>query len=303
MRSLLEAAAPVLCAQYSLITRPQFLELAGSDVGLRRLLRSGVWETVDRSLYGPSGVAMTWRRQLMVALLLAPSGSLISHRASAALQDVSGLFEPTPEITIPRGKKLRRPWLVTHESLDLHLADRVCVDGIATTGPRRLAVDLGGTMSFARFKHSVREIRHGHGVTSPQLLHTYLQHKCQGRTGGGALRDWLDRYFSVGGVSESGIELVVLDAILDCGLPAPVRQHWVHVCGYRYRLDLAYPDRRIAIEVDGSQHEDVDVAEDDAVRTERLERSGWLVLRVRSKHLATDLGDVLVRLHRLLAPT
>ncbi len=303
MIPLIEAAAPVLRAQHALILRRQAIRLVNSEACVRHLLRTGVWETVDRGLYGPTGVPSTWRRMLMAAILLAPEGSLVSHRAAAFLHGVGGLDQPMPEITIPRSSKLRRPWLVTHESLDLHLADRVELDGIPATGLRRLAVDLGGTVSFPRYKHTIREIRHGRGVSSPELLHTYLRHKCQGRTGGAALRDWLDRYFSVAGVSESGIELLVLDAILDAGLPAPVRQHWVDVSGHRYRLDLAYPGLRIAVEVDGRKHEDTDVRASDTQRTARLEAEGWRVIRVRAGRLASDLPLALARLREALAVT
>lgn len=296
MYPLIQAAAPVLRAQHSLITRRQAIALLDSEACVRHLLRTGVWEMVDRGLYGPAGVAMTWRRRLMAATLLAPDGSLISHRASGALHEVGGLGEPTPEISIPRGSNFRRPWCITHESGDLHLADRVTIDGIATTGLRRLAMDLGGVVTFPRFKQTIREIRHGHGVTSPELLHTYLRHKRQGRTGGAALRDWLDRYFSVEGTSESGAEFVVLDAVLDAGLPAPIRQHVVTVDGHRYRLDLAWAERLVALEVDGSQHDDVDIAENDELRTDRLEAAGWTIERVRAKRLATDLPPVLRRL-------
>lgn len=300
MYPLIELAAPLLRAQHSLITRRQSIRLGNSEAAVRHLIRTGVWEIVDRGLYGPTGVAMSWRRQLMAAILLAPDGSLISHRASAALRPVGGLVEPMPEISIPRGSFFRRPWCITHESSDLHLAERITIDGIPTTGLRRLAVDLGGVVGAARFHQTIRELRHGHGVTSDQLLHSYLRHKRQGRTGSGALRDWLDRYFTIEGVSESGAELVVLDAILDAGLPAPVRQHRPAIRGRNYRLDLAYPARLIAIEVDGSQHDDVDIAAADAQRAEHLRAAGWRIIRVRAKHLATDLPGALRELRTLL---
>lgn len=300
MRSLIELAVPVLRAQHSLITRRHLLALGATPAVLDHVVRRGIWEGVDRGVYGPAGVAMTWRRQLMLATLLAPPGSLISHRACAALNGLGGLHDPMPEITIPRGRTLRRRWLITHESCDLALARCVLVDGIPTTDLHRLAVDLGAVVSFPRFTQTVRELRHGRGVESRDLLRTYLRHKRQGRNGGGALRDWLDRYLAIGGHSESGAELVVLDAILDAGLPVPVRQHWVAVCGCRYRLDLAYPALLVAIEVDGSQHDDVDVSAHDRLRTARLEQAGWTVLRVRARHLATDLPGLLRQLRSVV---
>lgn len=303
MIPLVELAAPTLETQHALITRRQALDLAESRHCVDRLVSRGFWEAIDRGLYGPVGVPMTWRRRLMAAVLLAPPRSLISHRSGAALLDVAGLDEPFVEISIPRGLTFRRPWIITHESTDLHLADIVEIDGLPVTGPCRLAMDLGAVISPARLNHTIRELRHGHGVDSDALLRTYLRHKRQGRTGGGALRDWLDRYYGIVGTPESGAELVVLDAILDAGLPAPVAQHWVEVDGHRYRLDLAYPGLRIAIEVDGIQHEDGDIEFADETRTARLKKAGWTVLRVRARHLATDLPGFLLGLRRELSLT
>lgn len=297
---LLDLAAPTLRRQHSLITRRQAVRLGNSEAAVRHLLHRGIWVPVDRGLYGPAGVPMTWRRSLMAAALLAPDGSLISHRAGAALRGVGGLVDPTPELSIPRGATFRRPWLTTHESTDLDLASPDLVDDIPTTGLRRLAVDLGGVVSFERYKHTVREMRHGHGVTSEELLRTYLRHKRRGRNGCGALRDWLDRYFDVSGTSESGIELVVLDEILDAGFPAPVAQHWVATADGSFRLDLAYPSHRIAIEIDGVQHEDRDVTVNDQRRTALLRSLGWTVIRIRARHLASDLPGALRHLREAL---
>ena len=299
MRALLDLVRPTLELQHSLITREQSLACGLSVAQIERLVRLGVWDRVDRRLYGPAGVPNSWRRRLMGAVLCAPEGAAASHRAAAALRGVGGPLDPPVEISVPRGSRFRRPDVIAHESGDLGLARITVVDGIPTTDLRRVAMDLGAVVSFERFKHTIREIRHRHGVTSEQLLGTYLAHKRQGRNGGGALRDWLDRYFGVGGVSESGIELIALDALLDAGFPPPRRQFWVTTPVGRFRLDLAYPEQRICIEIDGRQHDDVDIAAYDAARTEALEGEGWVVLRVRSGHLASDLARVVSELRRL----
>ena len=299
MPTLLEYARSILEAQHGLITRSQALAGGHSAKQLHRLLRAGVWEVIDSGLYGPTGVPMTWIRRLCGVLLLAPEGSLASHRSCAALFRVGGIDDPPIEITIPRNTTFRREGVIVHESTDLWLARPVVVDGIPSTDLRRLAMDLGAVVSEGRMKHTIREIRHGHGVTSEQLLHTYLQHKRQGRNGGGALRDWLDRYFDLDGVPESGLELVVLDALLDSGLPAPVSQYWVTTPSGTFRLDFAYVDHLVCMEVDGSQHDDEDIAVSDAERTLALEGLGWTVLRIRSKHLASDLLRVIRTLRRL----
>lgn len=285
----LERAAAVMVGQQGLITSGQALSVGINRERCRDLVRRDVWERADRGLYGPCGVPWTWRRRLMAGLLLAPEGSLGSHRCAAALLAVGGIDEPEPEVTIPRGTNLRRSWITVHESTDLHLADRRRIDGIPVTGPRRLAVDLGAVVSRSRYRHTVRELRFVHGVTAEDLLRTYLRHKRSGRNGGGALRDWLDRYYAVEGVPESGLEQVVLDALIDANLPTPVAQLWVEANGSRYRLDLAITALRVAIEVDGSQHADRSHRAADAERDAALQALGWTVIRIRAAHLASDL--------------
>src|SRR5690606_32502003 len=81
---------------------------------------------------------------------------------------------------------------------------------------------------------------------------------------------------------ESVGEAALLRALRDAGLPHPTPQHWVVVGGERHRIDLAYPDERIALEYDGEEaHAGVQATLDDAARTERLRAAGWTVHRVR----------------------
>lgn len=289
MSDELAAAVRILARQQSLITTAQAEGVGVNRKRCQRLVDRGVWERLETGVFGPAGVALTWKRRLMVALLLAPSGSLASHRCAAALLEVGGIVAPRPEITIPRGTTLRRPWLTVHESTDLALADRRQVDGIPVTGPKRLAMDLGCVVSPDRYRDVLRGLRSRHGVRFEALLRTYLRHKRSGRNGGAALRDWLDRYADVGGIPESGLEQLALDAFLDAGL-SPVSQLWVEVAGSpRYRLDLAFPQLMIAVEVNGSQHDERPAQAADAARTAVLEALGWTVLVVRSKTFASDL--------------
>lgn len=289
----LAAAARILARQQSAITTRQAETVGIGRERCQSLVRQGLWVHLDHGVYGPAGVPLTWQRRLMVALLLASDGALASHRSAAALLGVGGLASPQPEITIPRGATLRRPWLIVHESTDLELADRCRIDGISATGPRRLAMDLGSVVSPKRYRQTIRELRSQHDVDFHSLLRTYLRHKRQGRNGGGALRDWLDRYVDIGGVPESGLELQALDAFLDAGL-RPVAQLWVEVdADTRYRIDLAFPDRMIAVEIDGAHHEEKPTKAGDRRRDAALESLGWTVIHVRSSSFVTDLARAL----------
>jgi hypothetical protein len=77
---------------------------------------------------------------------------------------------------------------------------------------------------------------------------------------------------------ESRLRLLVIRA----GFPAPVLQHEIlNLTGsVLYRLDLAWPALRIALEYDGHEaHENRE--SEDAERDRRMAARGWLVIRAR----------------------
>jgi very-short-patch-repair endonuclease len=73
-------------------------------------------------------------------------------------------------------------------------------------------------------------------------------------------------------------------AILDDGLPAPEPQFWViHQGREIFRLDLAYPKSKVAVEYDGVEFHDDDPErrEADEKRRAWLREHGWIVIVVR----------------------
>jgi very-short-patch-repair endonuclease len=76
-------------------------------------------------------------------------------------------------------------------------------------------------------------------------------------------------------LSESPMETRIRLALERGGLPRPVLQHPVGP----YRLDLAYPDRMLAMEYDGREHLTPERARHDLARQAFLTRAGWEVLR------------------------
>jgi hypothetical protein len=56
-----------------------------------------------------------------------------------------------------------------------------------------------------------------------------------------------------------------------------------------YKIDIALPEKKIAIEVDGRSHCSLKVKEADKRKTELLEQLGWKVLRFWNKEVMSDL--------------
>lgn len=106
----------------------------------------------------------------------------------------------------------------------------------------------------------------------------------------------------VRGVAESQRESWTRLAIVDHGLPEPVAQFWVAEHGSPvFRLDLAYPRARIAIEYDGEEWHSSDRDRDrDLRRRAWLEERGWTVVVLTKQSFADDSAAWLHDLSALL---
>jgi very-short-patch-repair endonuclease len=78
-----------------------------------------------------------------------------------------------------------------------------------------------------------------------------------------------------------------------------IRAHRLMGLGFRrqfpiggYIVDFACPDKRLIVEVDGSQHAEGTVSVADAARSETLRRDGWTILRFWNGDVLHDIDNV-----------
>jgi len=83
----------------------------------------------------------------------------------------------------------------------------------------------------------------------------------------------------------------------DHGLPPPVLQHWVAVDGVpTYRLDLAYPHAKVAVEHNGEEfHSSSADREADRIRLEWLRAHGWTVIVLTKDDFTPEAIDRWIR--------
>jgi hypothetical protein len=282
--------APTFASQQALITRRQVLAAGGSTSAIDRRVASERWERAERAVFALVGVPWSWRRDL-AAVVLSVTNAVASHRAAASLLGAHWDDRATPpiEFCVPDRASPTRTFdrtrarspeldIVVHENLDLGRVPSRLVDGIPTTSPLRLAVDLGSVVPFDQYRRAVAQLRRHHGIAWVDLDRVYRRHSIQGRNGCGALRDLLDRHFETEGAHDEVIEARCADLLVDAGLPEPVHQHQVRrPDGTVARFDLAYPEWRIAIETDGMIHGEEEVRQRDNHRRNDVQLLGWRV--------------------------
>ena len=102
--------------------------------------------------------------------------------------------------------------------------------------------------------------------------------------------------------AESDLETEMLQLIRRFGLPEPVRQHEVVVASRRFRIDLAYPELKIAIEVDGYEpHFGAHATDHDATRDGLLQLENWLTQHFTRRHIRHEAPESAARLREAIA--
>jgi very-short-patch-repair endonuclease len=78
-----------------------------------------------------------------------------------------------------------------------------------------------------------------------------------------------------------------------------LRAHRLMGLGFRrqlpiagYIVDFACPQKKLIVEVDGSQHAEAGRADADESRTNRLQQDGWMVLRFWNDDVIRDIDNV-----------
>jgi hypothetical protein len=176
--------------------------------------------------------------------------------------------------------------VLIHRSFDLVRRDVVRMQGIRTTSATRTLIDLGGVVSAATLEAALERALHMRLTSFDRLVRRFFEVARKGRTGVGPLRALLVDRDPTLAPAESDLETLLLRILRDHGLPTPVRQHVVEVGGTVFRLDVAYPDRRIFLEGDGfGIHTMRDVFERDRDRQNLLVNAQWLPLRFTWRQL------------------
>lgn len=288
MSTLDDLLLPVFLRQHGLVSAADVAAAGGRDHHIRSRLAAGRWATADHGVYRLMGVPTSARTRLLAPILSAGGLTMASHHAAAALHDVPGFGLGAPELSVPRGLNVRRTGMRVHTSTDLERCTRMVLDGIPTTDLARTILDLDRTVGDRRLLRAIEWARRQGRTDWTTLLTTLAHHARRGRPGVRRLRRVLAANAHRDEVTDSNLELFALVLIREHGLPEPVLHHRVFDRGrFVAEVDLAYPELKIAIELDGAVHLEHEVHERDLPRQNDLVLAGWTVLRFTWSRMQT----------------
>lgn len=277
-----DRVAEVAARQDGLVTSAQAMASGTSRASFRRELQFGRLVRVRHRVYRVAGQAVSPLHEVRAVALAAPS-VVASHQTAAALWRL--MSAPTPlhfTISPPGRAKLARVTLHRSPVDD----DRTAVDGIPCTSPARTIVDLATVLSPVWVERLL------HDAVMRGLCQYDQVSEVERRRRSQTVRSMLD-----GGVGSTPLEFRWYRLLRDAGVPEPVQQHQVVVDGSVYVLDFAWPEERVALEVDGFVAHRTRAAFDrDRAKVVALKSAGWEVVAVSAKTRPEPVVSLLCRL-------
>jgi very-short-patch-repair endonuclease len=286
--------------QYGVFTTQQALEAGLTRPQLKRRVLLGNVVAVDYGVYRSATTPSSWNQRLIAACLAGPA--VASHRSAANLWALPGETKELVEVTALRHRRRHSSDVVWHESRYLSPRDVTSVDGIPVTRPVRTFVDLGVVLDPDALEEAFHE-----GVRRNLLDVEAVWRRCEElgehRRGAGNVRAVLLRQAAEQRPHESVLETKFAHLVRRAGLPRPASQYEVSTRGqFVARVDFAYPDSRLAIEIDGDRwHSGRTARQRDNTRQNRLVAAGWVPLRFSWSDINDRSAFVVEQLRAALA--
>ena len=272
--------------QAGVVTLRQAVELGTSRQTVQRRAQEGAWERLHPGVYLVGGHRFTDEVRVRAAWLWASSScredaAAVSGPAAAYWH---GLLERAPaeiELTVPHSRKPRaQPGLVIRRR-DLHHVDLVGRRHVWLTAvPLTILETAVALPDGSSFLDRALQ-RH---VRFPTAYRAFCRN--MGRTGSSAAGRLL---VAAADRADSAAERLLVRILRDAGITG-----WVlgHPFG-PWRIDLAFPREKVAVEVDGwAWHVDVERFANDRRKQNALVRAGWDPLRFTWHDLDGRPGEV-----------
>jgi very-short-patch-repair endonuclease len=299
----LPACARIAAHQYGVISQPQARAAGLSKHAVSRLVVAGSWIKVRPAVYAlwtPSTEADLWRHRLMAAALWLGEGSAVSHRASAVLCRLDGIASAPLELSTTRACRPSGPGLIVHRVQSLAASEVEWREGFPITRVPRTIIDLASVVDSIAVELAL-ECALRAGLLTIEQLQLAFDGTAQNHRGRRTIGHLLDKH--PGRPTESALETMVWQLIAGSDLSMPIRQHEVRDTNGRLigRVDLAYVEARLAIEVDGyAYHSSSRDFRHDRARQNQLAGLGWTLYRVtwqdvrrRGPQVLKEIGDLL----------
>lgn len=256
--------------QHGAFTTAQSVEAGGDRGWLARAERDRRIGRLFRGAYGVIGMLDDWT--VAAAGQLVQPRAVLGYSAGAKLHGYDGVEAVRSELLVPPGARLRG--LATRHVADLVVPEIVVVDGLRVTDEIRTLIDYAAIVDDDTLERAMESLFRRSPGARALLVDRARSLARSGKSGPQrVLRVEANMPLTP---TESDLETVYWQVLRTYDIELPVRQFQVG----RYRLDNAYPDDKVFVELDGyASHSSREAFVRDRHRQNELVTQGWVPLR------------------------
>lgn len=294
----------VATGQLGLLSRRQAKGVGVSNAQLRSRVSSGSLLQVGTDTFRLPGAPTDAHAELL-ALMLDIGGEVwASGPTAAALHGFDGFRLKAPfDVTILRGRDVKRVGHRIHTTSSLDLIDRAAVDGVPVLSGARTLIDLARTESRERltvaFDSGLRDGRFNESLVHRRIVAL----RSKGRFGIPRLLDAIEGAEVIRG-AHSWLEREYLRLVAAAGLPVPLTQQVLTRAGDKLvRVDFRFTNTPVIVEVLGYRsHRSKAQLRRDADRMNALLADGLQPYQFSYEHIVETPESVAATTRSALTP-
>lgn len=275
--------------QHGIVSRAQILESGVSRRVIDRRIASGEWDRVLPSTYKVRHDADRWRQRLWGAALWLGPRAVVSHRAALALHRLGPAQGAPLEFSLPHAQHVKDTRGCILHRCHVEDSDMIKIEGLRVTNLTKTLIDAAAVVDQRTIGSLLDTAVCKRNFDLHRLVEWLDNRANHGRDGVGAMRAALERWGVGSPATESHLERDFLRFLRSYGFVEPQKQVWIREGEFAARVDFAYPDLNLVIEVDGFEHHGGRGPFDkDHERSNEIVALGHQVLHVTKAHMTNE---------------
>jgi very-short-patch-repair endonuclease len=282
------AVRSIARGQDGIVAREQLLAAGVSGSAIHRALHAGRLHAIHRGIYATvAPELLTEEGHLLAALLAAGDGALLSHGTAAWRWRIIAAPPSVIELAVPRTR--RAPAGVNlFESGHLRPGDSTHNARFPTTTVPRTLLDLATRYDRRALLRALAEAEFQHDLRPGDVERTLRR----GHPGSANLRAALREHAPGHGEMKSRLERRFRELLIRHGIELPERNQPVGP----WTVDCLWRERRVAVELDGRQHQRPHQADADDDRDLWLRRHRYVARRYGKRQIEQQPDEVIADL-------
>ncbi|MEV0701405.1 DUF559 domain-containing protein [Saccharopolyspora sp. NPDC050389] len=259
---------------------PLFTRADAISYGLKDRELRAKFRKVIHGIYTISEADVTHELRCRAAAMTLPADAIISGRSAATLLGVplAGPNDPV-EVLVGGTNYMNRRFGLRAWARKSADDEHVPWDGIRLATPTRAAFDVLARNAPSFGIANCDAMLHAGLVNEDELAHFIATRRYYGVRKAQRAFELLDRR------SESIPESVLRVTLVEGGLSPTPQVEVYDERGFVARVDLAFEERKVAVEYDGAWHANPEQQRHDRRRRKRLQKGGWTIIVVTADHL------------------